>query len=123
MKRVLECCLMALLSTAALAAAVKSEVADAAMQGDKPRVRALVQQKADVNAPQVDGSTALHWSVQSNDLELTDLLIRAGARASAANRAGATPLLLAAVNGNAAIVERLIVAGADPNAPLTKTGD
>ena len=68
-------------------------------------------------------TTALHWAVQENDLELTDLLIRAGAHVSAANQAGATPLLLATVNGNAAMVERLIMAGADPNAPLTKSGD
>ena len=54
-------------------------------------MRALIQQKADVNAPQVDGTTALHWAVQADDLETADLLIRAGANVSAANRAGATP--------------------------------
>src|SRR5882762_3306465 len=41
----------------------------------------------------------------------------------AATRAGATPLQLAAVNGNAAIIAALIKAGADPNAPVTKYGD
>jgi ankyrin len=104
-------------------AAVRSEVADAAMQGNQPAVRSLLQQNADVNAPQIDGATALHWAVEAGDLELTDLLIRVGAHVSAANKAGATPLLLAAVNGNAAIIERLILAGADPNAPLTKSAD
>jgi ankyrin repeat protein len=118
-----QCCVIALLSAAALAAAVKSEVADAAMRGDKSAVRTLLQEKAGVNAPQIDGATALHWAVQANDLELTDLLIRAGADVSAANRAGATPLLLASVNGNAVMIERLLAAGADPNAPLTKFGD
>jgi ankyrin repeat protein len=119
------CWIIALLSTGALAApaANQSEVADAAMHGDKVHLRTLLDQKSDVNAPQMDGTTALHCAVEENDLELTDLLIRAGARVSAANQAGATPLLLATVNGNAAIVERLIMAGADPNAPLTKFGD
>jgi ankyrin repeat protein len=117
------CCVAALLSTAMLAAAVKSEVADAAKEGNKPLVRALLQQKADVNAPQVDGATALHWAVERNDLELTDLLMSAGAQVSAANKAGATPLLLATINGNAVIIERLIAAGADPNTPLTKSAD
>ena len=86
-------------------------------------IRALLEKKADVNAPQVDGTTALHWAVQANDLDLVDILLRAGARVSATNQAGAAPVLLAAMNGSAAVLERLILAGADPNAPLSQTGD
>ena len=111
------------LAVTAAFAAPKSDVADAAMRGDKSAVRTLLQQKADVNAQQVDGASALHWAVEANDAELTDLLLRAGAKASVATKAGATPLLLATQNGNAAIIDRLLTAGADPNAPLTKTGD
>ena len=121
--RIIISCVSALLSATVLAGAVRSEVADAVMHGNKSVVSALLQHKADVNAPQIDGSTALHWAVQADNLELTDLLIRFGAHVSAANKAGATPLLLATINGNAAIVERLIAAGADPNAPLTKFAD
>jgi uncharacterized protein len=113
----------ALLLVSAISAAPSSEVADAVMHGDKSAVRALLEKKADVNAPQVDGSTALHWAVRANDLELTEMLLHAGAHASAANQSGATPMLLAAMNGNAAIMERLIQAGANPNAPLTQTAD
>jgi ankyrin repeat protein len=86
-------------------------------------VRSLLQRKANVNAPQIDGTPALDWAVRADDLEMAELLIRAGANVSAANRDGATPLLLATVNGNAAMIEKLVKAGADPNAPLTKTGD
>ncbi|PYS26414.1 MAG: hypothetical protein DMG11_20010 [Acidobacteria bacterium] len=43
------------------------------------------------------------------------MLLRAGANAKAANRYGVTPLSLAAVNGNAGLMEALIKAGADPN--------
>jgi len=100
-----------------------SDVADAAMKGNKEAVRSLLLKKADVNAPQVDGTTALHWAVRANDLATTDLLIRAGAKVSAANREGATPLMLATENGNATMIEKLIKAGADANAPLTKDGD
>jgi uncharacterized protein len=104
-------------------AAGRSEVADAAMRGDKSALQALLQQKAEVNAAQADGTTALQWAVRANDLEMTEMLLRAGASPSAANQSGATPMLLAAMNGNAAIIERLIQAGADPNAPVSATGD
>jgi ankyrin repeat protein len=73
----------------------------------------LVEQKADVNAPQADGMTALHWATYHDDLEAVKLLIEAGANAKAANRYGVTALSLACTNGNKAIVERLLDAGAD----------
>ena len=49
-----------------------------------------------------DGTTALHWAARWDDLEMADLLIRAGANVKAANRFGATPLSLACMNGSAA---------------------
>ena len=113
----------AFLLASAISAAARSEVADAAMRGNRSTVRALLEKKADVNAPQVDGTTALHWAVRANDLEMTEMLLRAGARASLANQSGATPMQLAAMDGNAAILDRLIQAGADPNAPLSETGE
>jgi ankyrin len=112
-----------LLLAACVTAAPKSDVADAAMRGDGSAVRTLLQRKADVNAPQIDGTSALHWAVQANNLELVNLLLSAGAKPMAATEAGATPLLLATQNGNGAMIERLLVAGADPNAPLSRTGD
>src|SRR5262245_28803290 len=71
-------------------AAARSDVADAVMRGDKAAVRVLLQQKADVNAPQSDGATALHWAVYHNDLETVDVLIRAGAKPDVKNREGVT---------------------------------
>jgi uncharacterized protein len=109
---------VALLLLTASLGAVRSEVADAAMRGDRAAVRTLLAQHADVNAPQADGATALHWAVYREDRELADTLIRAGADVKAANREGATPLWLASVNGNAAIISALIAAGADPNEHL-----
>ena len=94
-------------------AATKSPVADAAMNGDAAAVQKLLAQKADVNAPQVDGGTALHWAVYRDDLELTDLLLRAKADVKAANRVGMTPLAMAALFGNPAMIDRLLKAGAD----------
>ena len=118
----LACCLAAVLCAASLSAA-GSELADAVMRGNKAAVRSLLQRKVDVNAPQVDGTTALHWAVRADDLETIDLLVRAGANVSPRNRAGVMPLELAALNGNAAVIERLIKAGADVNRPLNSAGD
>jgi len=109
---------VAFVSFVASVTAGKSDVADAAMRGDKAAVRALVAQKTDVNAPQGDGATALHWAAYRGDQELADMLIRAGANARAANRAGATPLWLASVNGDQEMIAALLAAGADPNEKL-----
>ena len=70
------------------------------MKGRPAAVRALLAKKADVNAPQTDGTTALHWAVYHEDVALVDDLIRAGAKATIANREGATPFYLAAIGGN-----------------------
>jgi ankyrin repeat protein len=99
-------------------AAGKSDVADAAARGDITAVRALIAQKNDVNAPQADGATALHWAVFKSNRELVDILIKAGANPKAANREGSTPLWIASVNGDAATIEALLTAGADPNEKL-----
>ena len=95
--------------------AAPSPVADAAMRGDQAALRVLLAQKADVNAPQADGATALQWAAYRNDLEMAERLIAAGASVRAANREGVTPLALACINGSAPLIGRLLQAGADPN--------
>jgi ankyrin repeat protein len=107
-----------LLLPLALFAAGNSEVADAVMHSDKAEVRKLIAQHADVNAPQGDGATGLHWAVFRSDKEMVEILLRAGANPKAANRDGSTPLWLASVNGDAAIVAALLNAGADANEKL-----
>ena len=123
MRRLVGCCAAALLlsleSMSSLSAA-GSDVANAVMRGDTAAVRALLAQKADVNAPQADGATALHWAVYRADPALTDLLLQAGANPKVANREGFTPLSLAGLNGDAAIIASLLQAGADPNEALPR---
>ena len=97
------------------AAASDTRVADAAMKRETAAVRALVEQKADVNAPGKDGTPALHWVVRIDDVDTARLLLRAGANVKAANRYGVTPLFLACSNGNAAMIRVLLDAGADAN--------
>ncbi|MEO8259690.1 MAG: ankyrin repeat domain-containing protein [Acidobacteriota bacterium] len=91
---------------------------EAVRAADGQAVRALLAQKADVNAAEGDGTTALHLAVHGDDATTVDLLLRAGARPMAANRYGVTPLSLAATNANAAITEQLLQAGGDANATL-----
>ena len=107
-----------LVFAAALAAAGKSDVADAAQRGDAAAVQALIAKKADVNAAQNDGSTALHWAVFRGDAAMANLLIRAGANVKAATREGSTPLWLASINGDAKTIGLLLEAGADANEKL-----
>ena len=96
-------------------AAGTSPLADAAMSGDRAAVQSLVQQKAELNATQADGATAIQWAVYRDDLEMADVLIAAGANIKLANREGATPLYLASLHGSASMIEKLLKAGADPN--------
>jgi ankyrin repeat protein len=93
---------------------------EAIKAGDKPAAVTLLKQKADVNAPEPDGTTALQWAVRQDDVELTDRLLRAGADVKAANRYGITALYLAALNGNGSLIEKLVKAGADANAVATE---
>lgn len=102
-----------------LSAAISDpRLADAVKKADRAALRTLLKQQVDVNAPLPDGSTALHWAADRDDLEAVQMLIQAGANVKVANRYGVTPLSLACTNGNAAMVEALLAAGADANTTL-----
>ena len=112
------------LSALSLVGATSREVplVEAVKDGKVEAVRALVAARNDVNATELDGSTALHWAVHKDDVATVDLLLRAGANVTVVNRYGISPLFLAAENGNAAIIERLLGAGADPTTKVTAGG-
>jgi ankyrin repeat protein len=97
---------------------IRPPLVDAAKSADREALRALLAEKANVNAAEADGTTALHWACYGDDLEATESLIRAGANVNAATDLGVTPLWAASQNGNATIVRKLLEAGANPNAPL-----
>ena len=100
------------------AAEIDSSLADAAKNNNKTAVRTLLAKHVDVNAPAVDGDTALHWAAYQDDLETATLLIQAGANVNAANRYGVTPLSLACTNGSAPMIGVFLKAKADVNAAL-----
>jgi ankyrin repeat protein len=100
-----------------LHAAGPAPVAEAAMQRDREAVRSLLKSGADVNAAQGDGMTALHWAARNGDLELTQMLLYAGANVKATTRLGGyTALLMAADQGHAAVIAALVAGGADVKA-------
>ena len=112
-------CAWLLVATAAMglsAAGTSVKLIDAVRAGDRQAARALLRQRVDVNAPDLDGATALHWAVRSDDVETARALIAAGANVKAATHLGVTPLSMAAANANATIAEALLNAGADANA-------
>ena len=89
MKPALAVSLLLLLSTPALAS---TKLIDAVKRGDAKSVRALLAQRAAVNAADADGSTALHWAVERDNLEISGLLLAAGANVNAATRYKITPV-------------------------------
>jgi ankyrin repeat protein len=112
--------ILSLALSTALSAADNSpaSIVEAAKSGDTATLRSLIQKKSDVNAPDGDGSTALHWASYRDNLEAADLLIRAGAKVNTTNDLGVTPLWPASENGSSKMVRRLLEAGADPNSAL-----
>ncbi len=113
-------CVLALCAAgnAETAGAADRRLAEAAKQQDADAVARLLRQGVDVDAPQGDGATALHWAAHWNAVETLDLLTDAGASVDAENDLGATPLWVACAGRSTAAVRRLLEGGADPHAGL-----
>ena len=108
------CALTFLLSAMApQSVASDSRLSDAAEKSNHAVIRSLLKQHLDVNAPQADGMTALHWAAHRDDLETARLLLSASVQVT--NRFGITPLSLACQRGSSAMVELLLERGANPN--------
>jgi ankyrin repeat protein len=77
---------------------------NAARNGDREALSALLRKGANVNAAEGDGSTALLWASYRDDLDSAGLLISAGTNVNACNDAGATTLWAASQNGSEGMV-------------------
>ena len=56
-------------------AKVDTRLAEAASRREAAVVRSLLSQKVDVNAPDAQGTPALHWAVRVDDIDLVRLLL------------------------------------------------
>jgi ankyrin repeat protein len=108
---------VALLCGGAAAVHAADSLLEAAEAGNSAAAMALVAGKADVNAHQEDGTTALHWAAYHDDLPLLRQLIKAGAKVNVTNDYGSTPLAEAAERADPEALRILLEAGADVESP------
>jgi len=108
--------LCAMAMTTWIAAQGNARLVELVRSGDVAGAMELLKKGAKGHAAEPDGTTALHWAVQIDNIGLVRALLGAGAQVRSANRYGVTPLALAAINGSSPMVDLLLKAGADPNA-------
>ncbi len=101
-----------------LAAASGLTLIESVKSGDRVAVRVLLDESVDVNATMPDGTTALHWAVLHDDVELATRLLQSGARPDTVNEYGVSPLYLACTNRSTAMVQALFQAAVNVNAGL-----
>ena len=88
----------------------------AAQYGHVEILRAVIEHRADVDAANKHGDTALHIAAWYKKTEAVDVLVEAGANIEARNRTGRTPLHGAALEEGAEMVQQLLQRGADKDA-------
>ena len=101
-------------SSATLAAAQQKDlrVLEAVKRRDQNAFASLIRTKADINAAQPDGATALAWAVHLGQQSMAEVLLKAGANVNTVDEYGESPLTLAAANGDAVLLQHLLTAGA-----------
>ncbi|MFD0738754.1 ankyrin repeat domain-containing protein [Lysobacter koreensis] len=77
-------------------------------EDDPAGVQLLLKLKAKVDARGADQRSALHEAALAGHVEITQVLLAAGADAAGADAHGRTPLLEAARGGHAGVLERLL---------------
>jgi ankyrin repeat protein len=103
----------ALLGAGLTFAATDLRLLDAVKRRDHKQFAELIQAKADVNAAQPDGATALAWAAYLDDRDSVTSLLASGAKVNTADQYGETPLTLACSTGDDVVVSTLLKAGAN----------
>src|SRR5262249_39699936 len=107
------------LSSLLLAAGGENRLIEASGKGDIATVRSLLANPSLVKAAAPDGTTALHAAARHEPAPIRDLLRHARTRSAAPQSAhyyDTSPLSPACSSCTAAIIERLLKAGVNPNA-------
>ena len=103
-------------SALAVSGAQAEKLIAAALSGDLSLINALLAAKADPNAKEPDGETALIASATAKGhVDVVNALLAAGANPNAKGPDGGTALILAAANGDVDVVKALQAAKAGPN--------
>jgi uncharacterized protein len=105
-----------LLPALALAEVLPADSLVQAVRDQQPaRAMELLAAKADVNATDEDGTTALQWAVHYGYTDVIDQLLQRKADVRHVNDFGATAMSEAAVRADTDVIRKLLKAGADPD--------
>jgi ankyrin repeat protein len=102
---------------ACAAAHAQRPLAELIQNGERAAALAAIEDGADVNRAQGDGTTPLHWAIYKVDRELVAELLDRGAKADVTNKYGSSPLSEAVKLGDLELVEQLLDGGADVESP------
>ena len=91
------------------------DLEEAMISGDTPWAIRLIESGLGINAVDAQGNTLLMQAVQRDNASLFDYLLKKRARLNTRNRNGETALSLAAYRGKLDFAQRLVEAGADVN--------
>lgn len=88
---------------------------EAASENDTYAISTLLDEGADINEADSEGSTALHWAVYSGYYDAAALLLENGADTNTVDIYDASPLISAVFAEDVEMVKLLLEYGADPN--------
>lgn len=87
----------------------------AAIKGNEPIIKKLIEKKVDVNVRLDNGWTPLHMAAANGQISVIEILTSHGAEINAIDGHGATAIYRAAENGQGATIQTLIKHQADVN--------
>lgn len=106
------------LATSSVTAGALDDFFGAAKRDDEPTVVRLLFRGLDPNAVDEQGNHALHWAIREGSLKVANFLLdQPLVQVEVRNRAGESPLMLAALKGELALARRLIERRAEVNKP------
>jgi len=91
----------------------RSAIIEASENGDEEIVAQLLENGADMNAPDLEGNTAFMFACSNGHFKIAQMLLKHGVCVNARNKQGSTAFLLACTMGQTKIVKLLLAHHAD----------